>query len=109
MARVLLVCVAGVSGTFLARRMRALDPELEPFVAPLSSLDGGKPDCEAVLVAPQLAERLAEVRAQVAPSPVALLAATAFGPGGAEAAVMQARELLAARSYRGAQTTETKE
>ncbi len=109
MARVLLVCVAGVSGTFLARRMRSLDPELQPTVAPVGALPRETREWELVLLAPQLATSLEDIRQQVAPVPVGLLARTAFGPGGAEAAVMQARELLAAQSYRGTQTTETKE
>jgi cellobiose-specific phosphotransferase system component IIB len=109
MARVLLVCVAGVSGTFLGRRMRALDPALEPVVAPVSALPADASSSDAVLVAPQLAADLEEVRRRVAPAPVAVLPPTAFAAGGAEAAVTQARDLLAARSYVGPETTETKE
>ena len=109
MARVLLVCVAGVSGTFLGRRMRAIDPALETVVAPVSALPADAAASDAVLLAPQLAKDLEEVRRRVAPAPIAVLPPGAFAPGGAEAAVMQARELLAAPSYRGPQTTETKE
>jgi cellobiose-specific phosphotransferase system component IIB len=107
MARVLLVCVAGVSGTFLAQRMRAVDPDLEPVVAPIDAL--GAVSAEAVLLAPQLADRAEAVRTLVAPLPVGLLPASAFGAGGAQAAAAQARELLATASYRGIPTTETKE
>jgi len=107
MARVLLVCVAGVSGTFLAQRMRAADPDLEPVVTPIDAL--GAVAGEAVLLAPQLADRTEAVRTLVAPTPVGLLPAAAFGAGGAQAAVAQARELLATAAYRGIPTTETKE
>ena len=107
MPRVLLVCVAGVSGTFLARRMKALDPELEPVVAPINAL--GAMRGEAVLLAPQLAGRAEAVRALVAPMPVGLLPASAFTAEGAQAAAAQARELLASTAYREIPTTETKE
>jgi cellobiose-specific phosphotransferase system component IIB len=109
MARVLLVCVAGVSGTFLGRRMRALDPGLEPVVAPVSALPADAGTFDAVLLAPQLASDLDDVRRRVAPAPIAVLAPTAYVPEGAAAAVMQARELLADRSYRGPQTIRMKE
>ncbi|BDZ45015.1 PTS sugar transporter subunit IIB [Naasia aerilata] len=109
MARVLIVCVAGVSGTFLARRIRALDAELQPVVVPLDSVPEEAAHCDAVLVAPQLAERLDSVRILVGEAPVGLLPPTAFGADGASAAVAQARELLAAASYRGTPIPETKE
>jgi cellobiose-specific phosphotransferase system component IIB len=107
MARVLLVCVAGVSGTFLAHRMRAVDPDLDAIVAPTDAL--GTVRGEAVLLAPQLAERADAVRTLVAPVPVGLLPSTAFGAGGERAAAAQARELLSTAPYRGVPTTETKE
>jgi cellobiose-specific phosphotransferase system component IIB len=106
---VLIVCVAGVSGTFLARRIRALDDDLQPVVVPLESVSEESAHCDAVLVAPQLADRLDAVRILVGAVPVGLLPPTAFAADGAEAAVAQARALLASASYRGARTPETKE
>ncbi|MCU1569612.1 MAG: hypothetical protein JWR33_353 [Naasia sp.] len=109
MATVLLVCAAGVSGTFLGRRMRDVDPDLVCVVTGLDSLASALPSADAVLVAPQLASSLDAVRRAAAPVPVALLPATAFAVGGAEAAVMQARHVLASHAYRGAPTPESKE
>ena len=109
MARLLIDGVAPVSGTFLARRIRQLDAELEPVVTPLDSLRGRAASCDGVLLAPQLADRLESVRTLVAPVPVGVLPETAFRTGGAEEAVMQARELLRAPSYRGIPTAEPKE
>ena len=109
MATVLLVCAAGVSGTFLARRMRDVDPDLVCIVTSLDSLASALPSADAALVAPQLASSLDAVRRAAAPVPVALLPPTAFGPGGAEAAVMQARHVLASQEYRGVPTPESKE
>lgn len=109
MARVLIVCVAGVSGTFLARRMRQLAPELEPLVTPLDSVgrDGRRGD--AVLLAPQLATQLVPLRDLLEPVPVALLPIDAFRSGGAEAAVRQARDLLSAEAYGGTPIPEKEE
>ncbi|HEY8588016.1 MAG TPA: hypothetical protein VIL55_00555 [Naasia sp.] len=108
MTDVLLVCVAGVSGTFLARRMQALAPDLTIRV---TALDALRPDSAVagVLLAPQLAARLDAVRVLVAPLPVALLPVDAFGSDGAAAAVAQARELASAPAYGGAPSLETKE
>jgi cellobiose-specific phosphotransferase system component IIB len=74
-------------------------------VAPAAALPADASSCDAVLLAPQLAKDLDEVRRRVAPAPIAVLDPAALSPGGAEAAVTQARELLAARSYRGPETT----
>lgn len=109
MARVLIVCVAGVSGTFLARRIRALDDELQPVVVPLESVPEESKRCDAVLVAPQLAERFDSVRILVGAAPVGLLPPTAFAADGAQAAVAQARDLLASASYRGTPNPDPKE
>jgi cellobiose-specific phosphotransferase system component IIB len=108
-ARVLIVCVAGVSGTFLARRIRGLDPELDPVVVPIDSVAQEAAHCDAVLVAPQLADRLDAVRVLVGSAPVGLLPESAFRIDGAEAAVAQARELVGSPSYRGTPITGTKE
>src|SRR4051812_18391071 len=107
MARVLLVCVAGVSGTFLARRMRAADPDLDPVVTPIDALPAFP--AEAGPLPPQLADGVEAVRELVVPEPVGLLPPSAFGAGGEQEAVTQARELLATASYRGVRNTETKE
>ncbi|MCU1438610.1 MAG: hypothetical protein JWP66_1697 [Naasia sp.] len=108
MIDVLLVCVAGVSGTFLARRMQALAPDLVVRVTALETL-APEDTATGVLLAPQLADRLDAVRVLVAPLPVALLPADALAPDGAAAAVAQARELGSAPAYGGATSLETKE
>jgi PTS system cellobiose-specific IIB component len=108
-ARVLIVCVAGVSGTFLARRIRGLDPELDPVVVPIDSVAREAAHCDAVLVAPQLAHRLEAVRDLVGSAPVGLLSEAAFRIDGAGAAVTQARELVGSAPYRGTTTSGTKE
>lgn len=108
MTDVLLVCVAGVSGTFLARRMQALAPEISVRVTALDALTADSA-VTGVLLAPQLAARLDAVRVLVAPLPVALLPADVFGPAGPAAAVAQARELASAPVYGGASRPEPKE
>lgn len=107
MTNIVLVCVAGVSGTFLASGLRRIDPTLSTVVTTYDALPGVDVG-DVVLVAPQLAAVLEQIRALVQPRPVALLSAAA-GAAGAESALAQARELLAESAYRGFPVPELKE
>ncbi|MET0590340.1 MAG: hypothetical protein ABWZ77_04105 [Naasia sp.] len=111
MTNVVLVCVAGVSGTFLARRMRVVDPSLEPVVATLSSLATLVPSADVVLIAPQAAADATTIAAVVGSVPNAVLPAAAYTPSGAEAAVRLVRDLLqvAPATYRVSTPTPIKE
>lgn len=95
MATIVLVCAAGVSGTFLARRLATLSPGLDVRVTTLQDLAGALADVDAVLLAPQVAEALAEVRSLAAPRPVALLSPAAHAPAGAAQAVAEIDAVLA--------------
>ncbi len=96
MATVLLVCVAGVSGTFLAKRMRRLDPSLDTLVADYASLPHVIQGADVVLIAPQLADVDRSI-GDLAPGVLsAILPASAFSARGAEIAVRTVHELLAA-------------
>lgn len=112
MTSVALICVAGVSGTFLARRMRQSDDTLEISVAGLDHADSVLSGADVVLVAPQLAAQLAAIEHLAGDTPVAVLPAEAYSPSGSESAVQAVRDLVArsARTY-GESTdfTETKE
>ena len=87
MATIVLVCAAGVSGTFLARRIAPSLPGVEFVVATEVSLGQVLPDADAVLVAPQLAASLDEIRSRAAPRPVELLPPDAMAPSGSILAV----------------------
>jgi cellobiose-specific phosphotransferase system component IIB len=107
MANIVLVCVAGVSGTFLANGIRRIDPTLTTVVTSYSALPGLDVG-DVVLVAPQLAAVLEDIRDLVRPRPVALLSSAA-GAAGAESALAQARDLLPDSPYRGLPVPELKE
>jgi cellobiose-specific phosphotransferase system component IIB len=87
MATILLVCAAGVSGTFLARRIAPSLPDVEFVVTTEHALDDVLPTADAVLVAPQLAAALDDIRRRVAPRPVGLLDPEAMTPAGSILAV----------------------
>lgn len=111
MTNVVLVCAAGVSGTFLARRMRAIDPALEPVVATVSSLASVASTAHVVLIAPQAAADADSIARIVGSVPTAVLPSAAYGPSGADAAVRTVHDLLqsAAPTYRVSTTTPIKE
>jgi cellobiose-specific phosphotransferase system component IIB len=94
MARVLLVCVAGVSGTFLAKRIRLLDPTLDTIVASYDGVSAVIDSADVMLIAPQLAEVRGALQHLAPGIPAALLPAGAFAAGGAEIAVRTVHELL---------------
>lgn len=94
MARVLLVCVAGVSGTFLARRIRQLDPSLETVVASFDGAAQALHSADVLLIAPQLADVRSALTALAPGVPAAVLPSSAFAVGGAESAVSTVYELL---------------
>jgi cellobiose-specific phosphotransferase system component IIB len=87
MTTLVLVCAAGVSGTFFARRMQDALPEVRFVVSTESALADAIPDADGVLVAPQIAASLDAIRALAAPRPVALMPAEALTPAGALVAV----------------------
>lgn len=94
MARVLLVCVAGVSGTFLAKRIRQIDPALDTIVSSYDGVAAVLDTADVLLIAPQLADLRATLQ-QLAPGvPAAVLPSGAFAVGGAEIAVRTVHELL---------------
>ena len=87
MATIVLVCAAGVSGTFLARRIAPSLPGVEFVVTTEHDLDNHLATADAVLVAPQLAASADVIRARVAPRPVGLLPVEAMTPAGSILAV----------------------
>lgn len=91
---VALVCVAGVSGTFLARRLTAAMPDVTFTVTTLHSLPQAIARVDAVLVAPQCAASLEQLRLIAAPRPIAVLPKHAVGPDGTPAAVAFVRDML---------------
>lgn len=87
MATIVLVCAAGVSGTFLARRIAPSLPGVEFVVTTEHALDDVIAGADAVLIAAQLASAEESIRARVAPRPVAVLPAEAMTPAGSILAV----------------------
>lgn len=87
MATIVLVCAAGVSGTFLARRIAPSLPGVDFVVATEASLDEALPGADAVLVAPQLAASVDAIRRRAAPRLVEVLPASALTPAGSILAV----------------------
>lgn len=87
MTTVVLVCAAGVSGTFLARRISSALPQVRFVVSTQNALPSALAGADAVLVAPQLAAVLEPIRATAAPRPVALLPVDAMTPEGVLIAV----------------------
>jgi cellobiose-specific phosphotransferase system component IIB len=87
MATIVLVCAAGVSGTFLARRIASSLPDVEFVVTTEHALDDALDGADAVLIAAQLAPSEADIRRRAAPRPVAVLPADAMTPAGSILAV----------------------
>ena len=87
MATIVLVCAAGVSGTFLARRIAPSLPEVEFVVTTEHALDEVLPSADAVLVAPQLVGSVDSIRRRAAPRPVGILTPDAMTPAGSILAV----------------------
>jgi cellobiose-specific phosphotransferase system component IIB len=87
MATIVLVCAAGVSGTFLARRIASSLPDVEFVVTTEHALDDALPGADAVLIAAQLASAEADIRRRAAPRPVAVLPADAVTPAGSILAI----------------------
>jgi len=100
--KVLIVCGAGASSTFLALRLRGVARsrglDLTVEAGTLSDLDERLAATDVLLVGPHLAERFAELqeRADAADTRAALLPDTVFGGSGAELAADLVTELLAA-------------
>lgn len=94
MATLALVCAAGVSGTFLARRLAGPLPDVHFVVTTEFALADVLPYVDGVLIGPQLAASADVIRAQCAPRPAAVLPAEAMGPAGAMVAVDAVEELL---------------
>ena len=87
MATLVLVCAAGVSGTFLARRMASALPEVTFLVSTESALADVQSDADGVLVAPQLVDSVDSIRRRAAPRPVGILTPDAMTPAGSILAV----------------------
>lgn len=94
MTTVALVCAAGVSGTFLARRLAASFPDVRFVVSTEHALADTLPGVDAVLVAPQLAGALDDLRARVAPRPIGVLSVEGMRPDGVLIAVDAVDALL---------------
>ncbi|MFJ2533235.1 PTS sugar transporter subunit IIB [Microbacterium maritypicum] len=95
--RILVVCGAGASSTFVAQRLRraaaAAGLDWETAAGMESSLAGSAHDL--VLVGPHLAERLAAIRDQ-ASAPVAVLPDDVFADLDGSRTLVFARSILAA-------------
>ena len=87
MAKIVLVCAAGVSGTFLARRIAPSLPEVEFVVTTEHALEEVLSGADAVLVAPQLLGSVDAIRRRAAPRPVGVLTPDAMTPAGSILAV----------------------
>jgi cellobiose-specific phosphotransferase system component IIB len=94
MASIVLVCVAAVSGTFLANRLREHLPGVEIIVSTLAALPLVIGHAEAVVIAPQLAPQRDQVLAIAGDRPVLELPAEDYAPGRAEAAAAAVRATL---------------
>lgn len=105
--RILVVCGAGASSTFVARRIRkaaearALATTAE--ACPLDSLADRLPAAQVVLLGPHLGDRLADVRrlAESAGVAVAVMPATVFSSPLGDEALDLALEAAGATSPRG--------
>ena len=92
MTTILIVCGAGASSTFLASRMRAIAASRGESVtvqaASDDDIDSRLSSVDVLLVGSHLASSFDILRTRAAGFgvPAGLLAATTFGPGGAEAA-----------------------
>lgn len=113
MRKILIVCGAGASSTFLAHRMRAgaktRGLEASINAETLSALAGSLAGADVVLVGPQLGPRFDEIRRQAdsVGTFVALLPEGAFGARGAEDALDTVEALLASGSSRVQATEES--
>ncbi|MGB3911525.1 MAG: hypothetical protein WBL06_13720 [Pseudolysinimonas sp.] len=87
MTTIVLVCAAGVSGTFLARRIAPSLPDVEFVVTTEHALEDALAGADAVLIAAQLASAEDAIRLRAAPRPVAVLPADAMAPAGSILAV----------------------
>jgi cellobiose-specific phosphotransferase system component IIB len=87
MATIVLVCAAGVSGTFLARRIAPSLPDVEFVIATEHALEDALVGADAVLVAPQLVDSADAIRLRAAPRPVGVLRPEAMTPAGSILAV----------------------
>jgi cellobiose-specific phosphotransferase system component IIB len=94
MATIVLVCAAGVSGTFLARRLASSLPDVRFTVATEHALAESLAGTDAVLLAPQVAGSLDRIRAAVSPRPVGVLTPEALTPAGVLIAVDAVEDLL---------------
>ena len=94
MATIVLVCAAGVSGTFLARRIAPSVPDVHFIVTTEHGLADVLTSADAVLVAPQLAASVDAIRERAAPRPVGVLTADAMSPAGSILAVDAVDALL---------------
>ena len=94
MASIVLVCVAAVSGTFLAGRLREHLPGVDIRVSTLGGLPDALGDADAVVVAPQLAAQRDRVRALAAGRHVVELGADDYAPGRAAAVADLVRSTL---------------
>jgi cellobiose PTS system EIIB component len=103
--RVLIVCGAGASSTFLALRVRAVARErgldLVVEAGTVEDLEERLPATDALLVGPHLAAQFDELllRATGTGTQAGLLPDDVFGPGGAEAATDLLGELLARHAH----------
>lgn len=97
--RVLIVCGAGASSTFLALRIRAVARErgldLVVEAGTLLDLDERAAATDVVLVGPHLAERFDSIASAASGTRIALLPDDVFGQGGAETATDLVTRLLA--------------
>ena len=94
MATLALVCAAGVSGTFLARRLAGPLPHVQFVVTTEFALADVLPAVDGVLIGPQLAASAEVIRALSAPRPTAVLPPEAMSPAGAMIAVDAVEDLL---------------
>jgi cellobiose-specific phosphotransferase system component IIB len=96
MVNVTLVCVAGVSGTFLARRIRELDPRLSVTVTSFGGLAEVSVDADVFLVAPQLVGSLSEIERIAEGRPSVVLAPEVYRSRDADPALRAVLDLIGA-------------
>lgn len=94
MTTIALVCAAGVSGTFLARRLAGPLPDVRFLVTTEVALADVIAAIDAVLVAPQLAHAVDAIREISGARPVAVLPVEAMSPTGAMVAVDVVEDLI---------------
>lgn len=94
MASIVLVCVAAVSGTFLASRLREHLPDVDIRVSTLDGLTAAVEGADLIVVAPQLSAQRAQVDAVAAGRPVLALTPDDYRPGHAAEAAAVVRGTL---------------